>query len=457
MKLELGAVALALGARSPLGGLALDTPVAGWSVDTRTQNVGELFFALRGENGDGHQFAAAAVEMGAVAAVVDRPSGAARELLVDDTLAALGRLAAWARTRWGGQVVGVTGSAGKTTTKDAIAHLLATRIATGKTSGNFNNHIGVPLSILRLPEDCRVAVLEIGMNHAGEIRALSAIARPQTGVVTNVGYAHVECLGSIEGVALAKRELIESLPPDGTAVLNADDPRVLAFREIHPGPVVTYGLSPSADVRGEDVRLDVGQARFRVDSVDFESPLPGRHGVLNVLAALAVARVYELPAAALREAVRTIPGGNMRGERLTRGGVTIWNDCYNANPEAMRAMLDVLAATPAARRFAILGELLELGGSAERLHRETGLYAVQSGVHFLAGVRGAARYMIEEARAAGMDASAARFFEDPAASGAWLRENARPGDAVLFKGSRGVRMERALERFLTQDALLPAL
>jgi UDP-N-acetylmuramoyl-tripeptide--D-alanyl-D-alanine ligase len=457
MRFDLGAVARAMGARMGPGDVREETLVEGWSVDTRTQNVGDLFFALRGENGDGHRHAARALANGAVAAVVDHPAGAARELVVDDTLAALGRVAAWARRQWGGNVIGVTGSAGKTTTKDAIAHLLATEIAAGKTEGNFNNHIGVPLSILRLPEACRVAVLEMGMNHAGEIRALAALARPETGVVTNVGWAHAECLGSIEGVALAKRELIEALPANGTAVLNADDPRVLAFRGAFPGSVITFGFSEAADVRAGDLRFDAGLARFRVDGVEFSSPLAGRHGVLNILAALGVARVFGIPASHLREAVRTFSPGSMRGERLERGGITIWNDCYNANPEAMRAMIDVLAGTPAARRFAVLGEMLELGQATERLHRETGRYAAQCGIHFLAGVGGAARHMIAEARDAGMDGGAARFFEDPAAAGEWVQQAARPGDAVLFKGSRGVRMERALERFLTRDALLPAL
>jgi UDP-N-acetylmuramoyl-tripeptide--D-alanyl-D-alanine ligase len=210
-------------------------PVTGWSVDTRTQNPGDLYFALRGPHHDGHDFVASAAARGAAGVVVERSCGAPRELVVSDTLVALQELAAWARAKWGGTVIGVTGSAGKTTTKDAIAHLLAVELPVGKTAGNFNNHVGVPLSILSLPDGCRAAVLEIGMNHAGEIRALAAIARPDVGVVTNVGYAHAEYFSSIEGVAAAKRELIEALPRSGVAVLNADDPRVLAFRDAHPG------------------------------------------------------------------------------------------------------------------------------------------------------------------------------------------------------------------------------
>jgi UDP-N-acetylmuramoyl-tripeptide--D-alanyl-D-alanine ligase len=447
MTLELAAVARAMRARSGLE--SVSGTAAGWSVDTRTQSVGDVFFAIRGDKLDGHAYVNAAIEKGASAVVVDRDCGAPRQLIVDDTLSALQRLAAWARNEWGGTVVGVTGSAGKTTTKDAIANVLATEIPTGKTVGNFNNHVGVPLSILRLPADCRAGVIEMGMNHAGEVRALAAIARPQIGVVTNVGYAHVEAFeDGIDGVARAKRELIDTLPPDGTAVLNADDPLVAGFRAAHPGPSITFGLCEGADVRAEAVTPGPEYTTFRVDGVEFATPLAGRHGVVNNLAAIAVARVFGIPAARLRDAVRGFTTGKMRGERLERNGVTIWNDCYNANPEAMRAMLDVLAATPATRRIAVLGEMLELGRAAEQLHREVGRYAAARGIDLLVGVRGNAAFFVDGARGAGMQNGTARFFETPEAAGEFVRERAQAGDAVLFKGSRGVAMERALERFL---------
>ncbi len=199
--------------------------------------AGDVYFALRGPNHDGHDYVAQAVAQGAAGVVVERSSGAPGEMLVPDTLLALQSLGNWARETWGGTVIGVTGSAGKTTTKDAIAHLLAVELPVGKTIGNFNNHVGVPLSILRLPEGCRAGVLEMGMNHAGEIRELASIARPDIGVVTNVGYAHVEFFDSIDGVAAAKRELIESLPAGGVAILNGDDARVRAFGRVHRGAV----------------------------------------------------------------------------------------------------------------------------------------------------------------------------------------------------------------------------
>ena len=444
MILDLEAVARAIGAAGAPPAVA----AGGWSVDTRTQNAGDVYFALRGPRHDGHDFIAAAVEKGAAAVVAERPAGTRCELVVADSLAALQDLARWARGRWGGKVVGVTGSAGKTTTKDAIAHLLSTELPVGKTEGNLNNHVGVPLSILRLPDECRVGVLEMGMNHAGEIRVLASIGKPEIGVVTNVGYAHMESFRSVEEIALAKRELIEGLPRDGVAVLNADDPRVSRFREIHAGPVVTFGFGESADVRAEDAGCDGQGTHFRVEGVDFTTGLAGRHAVMNFLAAIAVARVFGIGPERLREAVRTFPAAKMRGERVERDGMVIWNDCYNSNPEAARSMIDVLRSTPARRRIAVLGEMLELGDAADRLHREVGAYAAGHDVDVLIGVGGHAQAMVEAARTAGLAEADALFVEDPARAGAMVRGIARSGDALLFKGSRGVRVERALERFL---------
>jgi UDP-N-acetylmuramoyl-tripeptide--D-alanyl-D-alanine ligase len=416
-----------------------------------------VYFALRGPNYDGHDFIAAAVENGAAAVVVERRIGMAGEpmvnqLVVSDTLRALQRLGAWARGRWGGKVIGVTGSAGKTTTKDAIAHLLAVEMPVGKTVGNLNNQVGVPLSILRLPDACTAAVLEMGMNHAGEIRALAEIAKPDVGVVTNVGYAHTEFFDSIDGVAAAKRELIDGLEPGGVAVLNADDARVLQFRDGHHlgklGRAITFGFSEGADVRAERADLRANVTRFRALGVDFETGLAGRHAVMNLLAAIAVAQVFEIAPERLREPIKTFAVGNMRGERTGHNGMVVWNDCYNSNPEAAQSMIDVLRETPAGKRIAVLGEMLELGTAAEELHRQVGRYAAGHGVDVLVGVRGHARSMVEAAVEAGMAKTAAHFFDDPAEAGDFVRHTARAGDAVLFKGSRGVRVERALERFL---------
>ena len=422
MRLDLGFCFTATGARANSSSAGIE--VLSCSTDSRSLSPGALFFALKGPSHDGHEHAGEAFQRGAVAAVVSRPLELDRpQLLVEDTLAALQRLARAAREKWGREasrrVIGVTGSAGKTMTKDAIAAVLSTAFATSKTTGNLNNHIGVPLSVLNLADESRVAVIEIGMNHAGEIRELAAIAQPDIGVVTNAGTAHIESFDSIEEIALAKRELIESLPASGIAVLNADDGRVRRFAEIHPGRTVFYGTSLSA-----------------------------RGGLMAALTALATAHALGLDLASLKEAVAHLEPPKMRLQRMERDGIAIWEDCYNSNPEAACMMLDLLAATPAGRRIAVLGEMLELGKWSEQLHRDVGRHAVQCEVSVLVGIRGAARHLVDEARGAGLTAGAAYFFDEPAAAGQFLKTIARRGDCILFKGSRGTRVELALEEFL---------
>lgn len=446
MNSDLARVARAVGSAAEVQ----PAPITGWSVDTRTVAPGDLFFGLKGPNHDGSLYVSQALEKGAAGAVAEpgHTGAPARTIVVENALQALQQLAAAMRSKWPGTVVGVTGSAGKTTTKETIAALLAVEMAVGKTEGNLNNHVGLPLSILRLPAAARVAVLEIGMNHPGEIRHLACIARPQIGVVTMVGLAHAEFFDSADEVALAKRELIESLPGDGTAVLNADDPRAARFREAHPGKTVTFGVDAQADVRPEAVEYTADGVRFRLEGIVFESAYPGRHGLMNVLAGIAVAREFGIAPARLVDAVRALRPGKMRGERVVHAGVQIINDCYNSNPDAVRSMLDVLRGTPARRRIAVLGEMLELGRFSEDLHREAGRYAARCGMDVLVGIRGAAKQLVEEAVRSGLPAGAAFFFEDPAKAGEFLRGLAREGDAVLFKGSRGTRVEKALETFL---------
>jgi UDP-N-acetylmuramoyl-tripeptide--D-alanyl-D-alanine ligase len=284
------------------------------------------------------------------------------------------------------------------------------------------------------------------MNHSGEIRALAAIAKPDIGVVTNVGYAHVEFFSSIEGIALAKRELIESLPPQGTAVLNFDDERVSRFRTVHTGSTLTYGFNAGADVRAELVDA----THFQCLGTIFETQLTGRHAISNIVAALAVAQIFGIAPAKLQDAVASLAPGKMRGERIIANGITIFNDCYNSNPAAAHAMVDVLAAEPAQRRIAVLGEMLELGSRTGPLHRDLGRHVAESGIDVLVSLRGAARFTTEEAVKAGMSGGAAHFFEDSAQAGNFLKTIALPGDAILFKGSRGVHVELALEAFLAE-------
>lgn len=445
MTLALDQVAAAIGSPARPPAMA----VSGWSVDSRRVAPGDLFFALRGPHHDGHAFVGEALAKGAAAAVVEQPVEAQGILLpVASTYRALKDLAAWARRQWPGTVVAVTGSAGKTTTKEAVAHLLAGRFSVGKSEGNYNNHVGVPLSVLRLPDHGQIAVLELAMNHAGEIAELASIARPEIGVVTMVGHAHVEFFDSIEDVARAKRELIEALPPNGTAVLNADDARVARFREVHPGPAITFGFSETADVRAAAFERTSTGARFQLAGDGwFETRLEGRHGVRNLLAALAVARLFGLQPEELAPAVAAFEPPAMRGRRLVWRGITILDDSYNANPEAVCAMLETLRETPGRRRIAVLGEMLELGRHSEALHRQVGRQAAAA-ADILIGVRGDARFLVEAALEAGLAPGAAFFFEEPEQAGEQLRSLAREGDVVLLKASRGTRIERALEVFM---------
>lgn len=439
MELSLAQVQGAMGAQ--LVGNLSQQSFSGWCIDSRTVAAGDVFFAIKGERLDGHEFVNAVLSQGAAVAVVSEPIADAKGplLVVEDTLRALQALAHQARRDWGKPIVAVTGSAGKTSTKDIIAAMLAVRFNVGKTVGNFNNHIGLPLSILRLPPDAEVAVLEMGMNHAGEIRDLTRIAEPNHGVVTNVGYAHVENFTGIEGVAAAKRELIEGLPADGVAVLNADDARVAGFAASRQGRTLTYGFSPKADIRAED-------DSFVVQGVKFKTSLAGHHSISNILAGIAVASIFGIPPGELVEAVAALTPGKMRGERKIWHGATVLNDSYNSNPEAARNMLDVLKAEPARRRIAVLGEMRELGQMSEQLHRQLGEYAAAAGIDVVIGIHGAARFLVESAVKAGAHPKAAIFFDQPEVAGDFLKDFVQSGDAILFKGSRGTQVETALAR-----------
>ena len=451
MNVTLADAAMALGVAVPV----LNPTISSWSIDSRTIDAGAMYFALQGEIHDGHAFLDAVAAKGGVAAVVRQRTpdlaiginSGLTFLRVADTLKALTDLAKLVRSRFQGTVIAVTGSAGKTTTKDIIWSLLSVSGLTGRTDGNFNNHIGVPLTLLRQPEGAKAHVIELAMNHAGEIRELCSIAKPEIGVVTNVGFAHVENFVDIEGIAAAKRELIESLPVSGVAVLNADDPRVTAFGDNYPGRTITYGMTHSADIRAEDVKLAEDGVRFRVGAVNFQSKVTGRHAVLNILAGVAVAGVLGVAPEKLKDAIAGLKPGKMRGERISHHGIQIINDSYNSNPEAVCAMLDVLASRPEQRKIAVLGEMRELGQWAGDLHRKAGAYAANLGIDVVIGIHGHGRSLVEEARKKGMPPESAIFFETPEQAGDKLKELARTGDVILFKGSRGTRVELALERF----------
>jgi UDP-N-acetylmuramoyl-tripeptide--D-alanyl-D-alanine ligase len=423
-----------------------------YSIDSRTIGPGQLFFAVKGERLDGHDYVIAALAKGAVAAVVrkdqiDRYPDKTRLLEVDDTLTALQTLATAVRKVWGKPLVGVTGSAGKTTTKESIAHVLASRYRVLKSEGNFNNHFGLPLMLLKLEPEHDIAVIEMGMSHAGEIRALARIAQPEIGVVTNVAPVHLEFFDSLAGIARAKYELIESLPASGTAVLNADDDYVSQFGRDFKGKVITYGTRAAADIRPENVQTR-GAEGSEFDVVIAGSreharlPLVGEHNILNALAAVAVGLARGLKPAEAVGALATLAPPDKRGQVVQLGNITVINDCYNSNPKALRAMVDALAAMKAGRRIVVAGEMLELGPAGEEMHRAAGQHAAEKKIDVLIGVRGLAQAMVDVARQAGLKAE---FVATPEEAGEWLSREARDGDVVLLKGSRGVKLEKTLE------------
>ena len=446
----------------------------GYSIDTRTLVPGDLFFAIRGERFDAHSFVATALGKGACAAVVARsqvrellPEGHTHTLLlVDEPLLALQALAAAVRRHWGRRVVAVTGSAGKTTTKEAIAAVLGTQFQVLKSKGNLNNHFGLPLQLLKLAPEDEVAVVEMGMSAAGEIAALCRIATPDWGVVTNVGNAHAEGFADgIAGVARAKYELIAGLSQHarerGVAILNADDAYVSQFGRDFAGHAIYYGDAAIADVRAEAVEeLGSRGTRFRAvtaagETAAVELALLGRHNSRNALAAIAVGLEAGISLARCAEAIASLAPEDKRGEVTAWHGATLINDCYNSNPEALQSMIRTLAAVPAHRRILVAGEMLELGARTAELHRDCGRAAAAMGIDVVLGVRGLAAQIVAGAQAAVADEAQgsrmeALFLDSPQAAGEWLKANLREGDAVLLKASRGVRLEQALAE-LTAD------
>jgi len=448
MKLPLWRIAEFVGAK---GECDQESVAMGYSIDSRTLNAGDLFIAIAGERFDGHEYVQAAMEKGAVGAIVAAEKNVAgdplRLLQVEDTVKALQLLGAAARRLWGKPLLAVTGSAGKTTTKEILAHILATRFRVMKSSGNLNNHIGLPLQLLKLEAEHDLAVVEMGMNHAGEIRALGALAHHDLAVVTTVAPVHLEFFGSLKEIARAKYEIIETLHSGGVAVLNADDEYVCQFGRDFKGKVVTFGTKRAADVSAHNIKLNGAEGStfdLVVGSVGepVTFPLVGEHNIYNALAAAAAAMERGLTPSQAAVALSGIAPPDKRGQVLQIGGATIINDCYNSNPRALEAMIDTLASMRAERRILVVGEMLELGPTAEALHRESGKHAAEKKIDLVIGVRGMARAVAEAACGAGTQA---QFVETPEQAGEWLAHNLRPGDAVLLKASRGVKLERALE------------
>jgi UDP-N-acetylmuramoyl-tripeptide--D-alanyl-D-alanine ligase len=462
VKLTVGEILGAVGGRLVAGDP--DDAATGVSTDSRALQAGDLFVALKGERHDGHQYLAEVFGKGAAAAIVqegsEEPNPDFRNLIeVPDTLRALGDLARFWRRRFPIPVVAVTGSNGKTTAKDMTAAVLSARYRVLKTEGNFNNLIGLPLTLFRLTPEHEMAVVEMGMNRMGEIARLAEIAEPGVGVVTTVARAHLEGLGGLANVARAKGELIARLPEGGLAVLNADASGggrfAAAFARsarARGAKSVTCGLSKRADYRAFRVKAEGLKgvrfaARVGGKTVPFVLGVPGRHNVANALAAIAVGDRFGVPASKMRSALARFHAGSKRMEvvRLPKG-IDVVNDCYNANPDSTEASLQFLKDMgPRRRRVAVLGEMLELGRWTEACHREVGGAAARAGVKLLVAVGPHAGDLVKGARREGLAPSASFSFPKVEESLPLIRSLLRPKDVVLVKGSRGMKMERVTE------------
>lgn len=440
---------------------APSVPVRRVVIDSRKVEARDLFVAIQGERFDGHQFLAEVFARGAAAAVVSeqwwRATGQADAprplIVVPDPVAALQDLARTYRRKVAPQVIGLTGTNGKTTTKELVANILAMRYRTHKTSGNLNNHLGVPLTLLAMPEKTEVAVIELGMNHAKEIENLCRIAGPDYGLITNIGHGHVEFLGGLDGVRRAKQELFEAVAREGIACVNADDPHVVrAAKEAHVRQSKTYGFSAGALFQASNLRLGAdGCARFDFEGETLACSVPGLHNAGNALAAVVLGRLLGVETGLIRQALRKPISVAGRMCLVEMDGKTLIDDAYNANPDSMRAALDFLAQFPTpGQRIAVLGDMLELGRNTVAEHRAVLAYALAQKVDrlLLCG-----SHMREAQTAGGLRHKRLRYFEDKASLASFLHEISAPGDLILIKGSRGSRMEevqQALERFSAQ-------
>ncbi len=445
----------------------MNTVVSGYSIDSRTLKPGELFFAIHGPHFDGHDFVRQALERGACGAIVAAEWEARQTdsfrlearnkkwnlVVVEQPPQALQELASRVRGWWGGQLIAITGSAGKTTTKEICAELVGIRKRVYKSEGNLNNLYGVPLTLLRIEAGAEVAVLELAMSAASEIRKLAQIARPNIGVVTNVNPVHLQFFKSIDEIALAKRELVEELEETAVAVLNLDDQRVAGFKNFTRARTVTFGETRGANVHLLDIRAsDLNGSQFDValstgDRATCRLNLLGKHNVWNAAAAIAAAWQLGLSLEEMARGLELVRPTKMRGEVLRfEAGFTVVNDTYNSNPRALKEVVDTMTRIPGfQRKIVVAGEMLELGSESKSLHADCGKVITGAGIDILLAVQGDAAAMADAARLAGMNSDRVFFFDDPVQAGEELCRLVAPGDLVLLKGSRGVRMETALE------------
>ena len=435
----------------------LERRPTGVSIDSRTLNTGELFFALRGENTDGHHFVDEALKAGACVVVVEKGSEVtfSPAVYVNNTLKALGDLAKGYREKWNGTVVGITGTTGKTTVKGMAETVLRRRFNLHATPGNYNNLIGVPLTLFGINRFHECAIVEIGMNHSGEIRRLACITKPQIGIITNIGPAHLEFFHNMEEIADAKGELLDIMEENTVALLNNDDELLKTQWSRFKGKIVSFGLDKESDVRGKILDRDSrGNVTFEIDGEVVHLSIAGSHNVYNALAVFALGREMGLPSQDISSGLEKFRPEKMRMEFISAGGVMIINDSYNANPQSMRAAFDVLSnieIEECGKKFAVLGDMLELGDASDEEHKKIGRYSTLikglSGLYFVGDkMSNAAQCALDE----GMDEKNIKTFKD--IENAWwaLRDNVRKGDIVLVKGSRGMQMDKIvgwLERY----------
>lgn len=443
---------------------------SGVAIDSRTINPGELFICIKGNNFDGHDFIQESVKNGAKGIIISRKDILEKKtgfagskdqglivILVKDGLDSLHGIANYHRKRFSILLIAVTGSNGKTISKEMIASVAMTGFNTLKSEGNLNNLIGLPLSLLMLTPQHEVVVLEMGMSAAGEIRRLCRIAEPNIGVITNIGDAHLEHLGSVEKVKEAKAELIDFLGKDDVVSLNADDPLVFDMAKRMRGRVITFGIDSEAAVRAlhiDNRGLSGSDILLRVR--DSESPvhltMPGHHNIYNALSAAAVGSILDIGTDKIREGLESFRGMPMRMERIDTGGITIINDTYNANPVSMEAALRVIADSDlAGNSFFVAGDMLELGEDSYRLHRDIGRKVAEFSIDYLITVGELSQLIAEEAVAVGMGEDKVHVCKNHDAAFRILSERLKNGDCVLVKGSRGMKMEKVVEQLVHSE------
>jgi UDP-N-acetylmuramoyl-tripeptide--D-alanyl-D-alanine ligase len=446
------------GAEACLSAARLRQPVGRIWMDSRKVQKSDVFAALTGETGvDGHAFVAAALKQGAGAAIVARRAlrkfdfGKQPNLIVTaDPLKALHRMAARYRAELNIPLIAVTGSNGKTTTRAFISAVLGSSYVIGATDGNWNNHIGVPLSILRFDGRVRIGVLEFGANHQGEISLLSKTARPDIAVITNIGYAHVGNFGSLSATTSAKFEIADGLDKhQGFLLLNGDDPRLVAESRRRDAPTAFFGMSPRCHARAQNIRVDRdGASCFTVDNEEYRLAMPGRHFIYNALPAIFLGRWFGLQPGQIAAALATVAPESLRGQVCVKGGVRFIVDCYNANPSSMRSAIGLLADIgPAKKLKAIVGDMRELGRFTLPQHRTLGRLLVDTGVSAIIAVGENGQAVKDGAVKAGMKASAIVHAPDAASALTLARKILKPGDTVLLKGSRAVGLEQVFERW----------